>query len=306
MGYVLLRALSFVLIIAAGYGLKKAGLFHKQDYLFVSRLIMTLTLPAAIITGFAEFKLEGGILWVPVIGFLCNAILIFVGWLVSRRQDGLSQAFHMINYSGYNIGCFTMPFMQSFLGASGVVVTALFDAGNAILCTGGTYAFASRFVPGEKKPTLLDSLKKMTSSMPFDVYVLMLVLAVLGLKLPEFVYTITGTFGSANSFLSMFMIGLLFDINLDAKKIKQVAWNLLARFVCAIVFAAGIYYFGPFSLEVKRIMMITVFSPIVSLAPVFTGRLGGDETLAGVINSLSIVIGLICITTLVVTWGIGI
>ena len=29
----------------------------------------------------------------------------------------------MINFSGYNIGCFTLPFIQSFIGPAGVVAT---------------------------------------------------------------------------------------------------------------------------------------------------------------------------------------
>ena len=52
---ILVKALSFVLIIAAGYGLKKVGLFCATDYRIVMKIIMHLTLPAVIITSFDDF-----------------------------------------------------------------------------------------------------------------------------------------------------------------------------------------------------------------------------------------------------------
>lgn len=64
------------------------------------------------------------------------------------------QAFNIINFSGYNIGCFTLPFIQSFIGPAGVVATCLFDAGNSVMCTGATYSIAKAAAGGKEGTTV--------------------------------------------------------------------------------------------------------------------------------------------------------
>ena len=61
----------------------------------------------------------------------------------------------------------------------------MFDVGNSIMCTGGTYALTSGLVhTGEKyEPVNLRSIAaKLLVSVPFVVYMLMLVCAVLQLR----------------------------------------------------------------------------------------------------------------------------
>ena len=54
----------------------------------------------------------------------------------------------MLNSCGYNIGNFTLPFIQSFLGPVGVITTSLFDTGNACICLGDAYSVASMVKDG--------------------------------------------------------------------------------------------------------------------------------------------------------------
>lgn len=48
----------------------------------------------------------------------------------------------MINYSGYNIGCFAMHYIQNYQEPSGVVTTRLFGVSNSLLCTDATYSMS--------------------------------------------------------------------------------------------------------------------------------------------------------------------
>ena len=59
---------------------------------------------------------------------------------------------------------------------------------------------------------------------------LMLVCAVLQLHLPQPVYTLTGLISGANTFLSMLMIGMMFEMTLDLDKLKQVREVVLYRY----------------------------------------------------------------------------
>ena len=50
---ILTRAGSFIAIIVLGYVLKKIGVFREEDFGVLSKIVIRITLPAAIITSFA-------------------------------------------------------------------------------------------------------------------------------------------------------------------------------------------------------------------------------------------------------------
>ena len=201
--------------------------------------------------------------------------------------------------AGYNIGCFTLPFAQSFLGPFAVVATCMFDVGNSIMCTGGTYALTSGLVhTGEKyEPVNLRSIAaKLLGSVPFVVYMLMLVCAVLQLHLPQPVYTLTGLIGGANTFLSMLMIGMMFEMTLDLDKLKQVREVVLYRYVFGIALAWLCFYHVPLSAEVKEVLTLVFLAPSTAIGPIFIARMGGNVELAGFANSITIVLSIILMT----------
>lgn len=56
MGAVLAKSSAFLFILAAGYLLKRFGVFGKKDYAVLSKVVLNLTLPAAVITNFAAME----------------------------------------------------------------------------------------------------------------------------------------------------------------------------------------------------------------------------------------------------------
>ena len=164
MGQVLLKASAYVFVIALGYALKKLHFFGPNDYKLIMKIVLNITTPAAVITNFASFDFDISLLYVTLLGLLCNLVMWGLGALFALRRGRGERILYPLNFPGYNIGSFTMPYIQGFLGALGVVVTCLFDAGNAIMCTGGSYALTSRFAGGDARPTLRDSLKKLFST----------------------------------------------------------------------------------------------------------------------------------------------
>jgi hypothetical protein len=53
----------------------------------------------------------------------------------------------------------------------------------------------------------------------------------------------------------------------------------------------------PFELAVRQALVILCLSPIPSIAPAFTGELGGNIGLSSAVNSFSIVISIVLIIT---------
>ena len=295
---VLIKALSFFLIIVVGYLLKTYGVLQRNDSLALSKIMMNLTLPAAVITGFASFQVDHSLLILVAIGFICNILLLFTGWLLTRKRDNDAKVFYMINSPGYNIGCFTLPYVQSFLGPVGIVATCLFDAGNSIICTGGSYIAASRAIGASTG--LKSSIIRLFSSIPFDVYVLLLVAALLGYHLPSQVTLLISVVGNANPFIAMLIIGMMLEIKIDRTQLKNVFRVLLLRYGAGAAFAALFYFGTPLPLEVRQVLAVAVFAPVSSLAPVFTARCSNSRlgSVSSFTGSLSVFISIIVITTL--------
>ena len=302
MNAVLLRALAYILMIFMGYALKRVGFFAPTDYRIFSNIVMNITLPAAVITSFASQKIDPAMILIVLLGLSGNLILILVGYLISLRRSSPTRLLYMLNIPGYNIGAFTMPFAQSFLGPLGGATTSLFDTGNALMVTGGTFALASRMLKSGQTVRLRDMFRILRSSMPFLTYFTMLVLIVLRIRIPDIVVSLVSPIGAANAFVAMLMIGLMFEIRPDRKSVKKAAVILLVRYLGSAALALIFYNLLPFS---RQALVIVVFSPISVLAPTFTERGQGDGALASLINSLSIVISLVLITGLILVLGIG-
>ncbi len=292
---VLIKALSFVGIIILGMVLRRRGFFKEEDFGVLSKIVLKITLPAAIVSSFANKEVDVSMLSITFLGFAGGAIYIALALILNMRNDKVRRAFEVQNLTGYNIGNFTLPFVQSFLGAGGVIVTSLFDAGNAIMCLGGSYSVASMQLGSEGGFSFGKFIRKLFSSFAFDAYLLMTLLALAHIHVPEAVTSFAGIIGGANAFMAMLMIGVGFKLSGNRTQMLQIARILIVRYGVAIALAFAFYFLLPFGLEVRQTLCILVFSPIGSAAPAFTADLKLDVRLASAINSLSIIISIICI-----------
>ena len=291
---VLLKAGVFIFLISLGYFLKRWGFFAKDDYHLVAKIVFNLTLPGAIISSFRGFQLDYSLLSLVLIGLLVNFILILFALAMTRKRENVDKILYIFTMAGYNIGNFTLPFVQSFLGSFGVVILCMFDVGNAIMGTGLTYAFTASYIgnsKGEKERFSLKMLAdKLSKSTPFIIYFLMLILLLLNLSLPDFVYNLAGVFGSANTFLSMLMIGMMFEISFKESVWSKLGEIIISRYVINAVIVATIFYFQPFSQEVDIVLATALLAPSIGVGPIFVGKMGGNTGLASVVSSLTIVI----------------
>ena len=296
---VLSRAACFIGIILLGYSLRRIGFFKEQDFHVLSKIVLKITLPAAIVFSFADKKIDASMLVISLLGLLGGFIYISAGFLISARATKEKKAFEIVNLSGYNIGNFTLPFVQSFLGPSGVVVTSLFDTGNAVVCLGGAYSVAS-MVKGESKGMpVLQIGKTLLKSVPFDAYLIMTVLSLLGLHLPSQIVSFAGIIADGNAFMAMLMIGVGFKLSGDKSQLGTIIKILTVRYIVAVSLSIAFYFLLPMPLEYRQTLAILVFAPVASTAPVFTADLRGDIGLSSAINSISILISICCIVGVV-------
>ena len=276
-----IRAIYFVLIILLGHVLRRIGLFKKEDFKVLSNIVLKLTLPAAIIVNFAGKSLDLSMLALIALGLGGGILYMILGYLTEK-------SFGVLNLSGYNVGNFALPFIQSIFGPIGVITASFFDVGNAFVSLGGAYSIASS-LQGNNRFSFRKILKTMATSVPFVCYVLMIILNFTKVNLPSQVISFVKIIADANVLVGMLMLGIGFEVTANRKQIGKIAKFLGMRYGVAIVLALCAYCFLPFAKEIKITLLFLLFSPIASAAPAYTGQMGEDAGLASAINSFSVV-----------------
>ena len=280
MGAILMRAACFILIIILGHVLRRIGFFKKDDFYVLSKTVLKITLPAAIISNMNGMKIEPSLLGLCLLGFGGGVLYMTVLYLLNLRSSREKRAFEVLNSTGYNIGTFTMPFVQSFLG--------------------GSYSIASMIKGGGKGFSVKKIALTLLCSIPFDTYVLMLILNLLQIRLPEAVTTFAGIVGNANPFLAMLMLGVGFQLSGSREQFGVMARILLIRYSIAVILAVAFFRLLPLELEYRQALAFLVFSPISSAVPAFTAELGEDFGLSSALNSISALISICCIIMVLV------
>ena len=294
---ILARAACYIAIIVMGNVLRRMGFFGEETFGVLSKIVIKITLPAALIASSANKPIDAEMLTISLLGLGCGVLYMILAFLLNLRADREQRAFAVVNTPGYNIGTFALPFTSSFLGPVGVLTTSLFDVGNSFVVLGGSFGVA-RAVKEGGKVDIKRVLKAPFSSIPFLTHLVMVTLNLNGWQLPSPVLSLAQIIGNANAFLAMLMIGVGFKLSGDKSQLGSIVKILSVRYGLAAVLAAAFYLLLPFDLEIRQTLAILAFAPIGSAVPVFTAELKSDVGLSSAINSISIVISIVIIVTL--------
>ena len=93
------------------------------------------------------------------------------------------------------------------------------------------------------------------------------------------------------------MIGVGFHLSGDKTQLPVILRILVLRYLTASLLSAAFYFLLPFNLEIRQALAILAFSPIASIVPAFTAELKEDVGLSSAINSMSIILSIICMVT---------
>ena len=294
---ILINAGSYIAIIVLGFLLRQIGFFKASDFSISSKIVIRITLPAALIVNAASREFSPQLLVLSLLGFGGGILYMAAGWVLSRRAGKEQQAFDILNHAGYNIGVFVIPFTQAFLGTTGVMTASIFDVGNAFVCLGGAYGVASAVKDG-KGFDFKRVLKALSVSVPFLVHIGTLAMNLFHIPFPTPLVSCAGIIANGNSFLAMLMIGVGFNLTFERAKLGRLFRTLAIRYGIAAVLALCYWYLLPFDQIVRLTLVILAVSPIGSAVPGFTEELGGDVGLSCSINSASILISIVAIVTL--------
>ncbi len=297
----LLQPISFLFIIFLAYFLKCVGVFKKEHAMIIMKIIMNITLPAVAVSAFADFDGDLSLLFLILVGLFGALGSFFLMFLLTRRMEKEKRVYYVISASGYNVACYGLPIITAFFPAAGSLVCIVFDLGNSMMMASGNYALASVLLKTEgedAKVRALDIVKRFFSSVPVDVYLILLVLCFFGIRIPQQVVDFISPLSVANAFLAMFMLGLLFTLPRQRSDWKSTFHILAFRFGVNAVFAFVLFHVLPFSLEIRQILVLALMCPIGSLSPSFIEKCHGDGELASFTNSVCTIASVIVMTIL--------
>lgn len=300
MGDILSTAASFIFLIALSYFLKRKGIFKSEDKRFLSGILINICLPCVIINGFSDFNFDLSLFTAVFLCIVISSSAAFVAYLVSRKKERDITVLHMMSSTGYNIGIFTIPFVSSFLSSTAVVCTLMFDMGNAIFVFGTLAAMTSFAVDKETSNPIPALLKRLFTTVPFLVYFIMLAILALDITLPNIFYTFVDLGANSTSFLAMILIGIMLEFHFKKEEIKEIISALVVRYSISFISSIVIFMSPIFDHEIKKALMIALFSPISTASVVFLQRLKCKSSLVGAVSSLSIMISIVIIISIVI------
>lgn len=292
------KSIGYMILIGLGYMLKQVGIFQKTAKDVLGIVLMYITLPCAFIANFQSFAADYTLAIYIVIGLFANLVMIFIGYMVSYKKNVNDKALYMIDCSGYNIGAFTTPVVASCLSPESVLITSMFDIGNCMISVGGVYPLAKRQIEGRQKRFLGFAkyfVMKLFQSVPFDTYFIMLVLSIMGIRMPETVNQVAAQIGAPSIILTMIMIGITFEINISTNEIKDVFLILIIRYVFAVIFSVIIWKVALFSITAKKILTICFVAPTTSISPNYCNMCHCNPHVYGAVSSLTVPCSLIAI-----------
>ena len=132
--------------------------------------------------------------------------------------------------------------------------------------------------------------------MPFDVYLLMIAVMLFDIPIPGFIPTLLQPVADANSFCSVFMVGMLMDLPHTAKDVKDVARVLGWRLPLGFAFAAFAWFVLPFDAGVRKAAVMLSLAPTAVFSTLFTDKVLGNAKLAGFTLATSAIIAIVLMT----------
>lgn len=280
-------------IVAIGYTFRRVGWVKSSDVGIFSKILMYATLPALIITSFNSTVIDPSLFLVTAVGALVILIQMVTGFLLLGRSAGKRErVFALLNSGNYNIGNFAVPFLTTLVGPTAVVTASMFDVSQGILMAGIGYAAAMAISRG-KRITLGTIIVEAFRNPIMVTYLVMITLRMLDITLPDGIIDFTARIGGANTFVSLFMLGVALELRLDRDSYARAIRHLGVRYAFAAVFSVLVWILVPLEPEFKVPLMMLLWAPIASLAPALTAEAGGDFRLSSFVTATSTVLSML-------------
>lgn len=294
---------SVIIMIGIGFGLAKRGWFDANAGSMLSRIVVTISLPAYMIAnlvgGYDRATLLAMLPGLPV-PFLAMGTAFVVATLAARifgvRADRRGTFASMFSLS--NTIFIGLPVNLILFGDASLSYVLLYYIANTILFwTVGVYGIArdGAMMAGEPAPAPLsgEGLRRILSP-PFLGLLTAIIIIMLQIRLPRAALDFFRTLGAMTTPLSMLFIGIVIS-RVDWRGFRlerDVLLVLVGRFVVAPAILIAMVRGASLPLLMKQVFLVQSMMPVMTQTPILVGAHGADAEYAGIATSLSTVLSL--------------
>jgi hypothetical protein len=295
--------LSVILMIALGFVLAKKGWLGEQSGPLISRLVVSIALPAYMIAnlmgGYDRAKLVSMLPGLPI-PFAAMALSYAIGagvavlFRLSRGRRGSFASMFALSNTIF-IG---LPVNLVLFGEESLPYVLLYYIANtSLFWTIGVYGIArdGAILAGRPAPTLasVEGLRRILSP-PLVAFLAAVTLIVLGIGLPGPLMDSCKAIGAMTTPLSMLFIGIVIS-RVDWKKIRlerDLVLVLAGRFVLSPLILVLIARATSLPMLMKEVFLVQASMPAMTQTPILAEGYGADSEYAGLATSVTTVLSL--------------
>jgi predicted permease len=285
----LAKLLPIVVLFFAGLGLRRLGWLRRHHGEWMLRLVVTLGLPALILSSLPRIALRPDLAWLPLaaVATVCAtgalAVVLGRGLALDRARLGVFVIGPMI----MNLA-FEYPFVLASWGEPGFAHLVLFDFGNGLLTFTLVYAVAAWY--GRGGGDLRHALRGIAAFPPFWAVMVALALNLAGVGMPAPLADVLQGFGRMVVLLVLVALGIYFDPRLWR---LPALWLALAlRLVLGLVLGAVCVALFRLDGLMRAVVLLGVLAPIGFNTLVYAAREALDREFAASLASLSVLLAL--------------
>jgi predicted permease len=297
---------SVILMIALGFILAKRKWFEGNSSALISRLVMSVALPAYMISnllgGYDREKLLSMLPGLPV-PFLAMLGSFAVAWglasllRIRKERRGTFAAMFSLSNSIF-IG---VPVNLLLFGDASLPFALLYYIVNtSLFWTIAVYGIArdGALLSGKPKPSLISAsgLKRILSP-PLVAFIAAVAMILVGITLPKPIMDLCKYLGNMTTPLSMLFIGIVIS-RVEFKKLKldiDFIFVIAGRFLVTPLFVYLLVRGRELPLLMKQVFLMQAAMPSMTQVPILVAAYEGDAEYAGIGTSLTTVLSIISI-----------
>ena len=297
---------SIIMMIALGFTLAKRKWFDTGSSALLSRLVVSVALPAYMISNlmssYDRAKLLAMVpgLPVPFLAML-GSFLVASGLAVLLKVPQGRRGTFASMFSLANAVFIGLPVNLLLFGEEALPYALLYYIANTtVFWTLGTYCIASdgAIRSGRARPSLVSAagLKRILSP-PLLGFAAAIIMICAGIKLPKSVMDLAKYLGNMTTPLSMLFVGIVIS-KVDWKHMRfglDIAFVLVGRFLVTPALIFLLMRGRDLPLLMKQVFLITSAMPAMTQTPILAAAYGADTEYAGIGTSLTTVLSLVTI-----------
>jgi len=275
------------LIILIGFIIKKFKIISEKDGEILAKLILNVTMPAAVISSISTLEFDATFGLMPIIAISFGLLMTVFAIFLFRKETGASRGMLSMLLPGLSVALFAFPFVEAIMGAKGLTYVAMFDAGNGLASLGMAYSLGLYFSGSNSRLDVKSTIKQIFKSVPLIVYLTTLLVSIAGLHFPDIILKISQNIGKANTPLSLITLGVFFNLKIEEGNWRNILRVLSARYLIGLTVGTILYFTLPVEAMIRQIIMICLVVPPPMSALAFTVKFNYDKKFVGMLINIA-------------------